>query len=81
LRAIIDDTTGPNAAELLGRRWAGAEQHGRNYMLINKVSINVLAPTEVEVMKSKLEPLLDASVDALEKSGKPARVFLEEYRK
>ena len=50
-------------------------------MLTNKVSISVLVLTEVEVMKSKLEPLLDASVDALEKSGKPARVFLEEYRK
>jgi TRAP-type C4-dicarboxylate transport system substrate-binding protein len=81
LRAIIDDTTGPNAAELLGRRWDGAEQHGRDYMLTNKVSIRVLAPTEVDAMKSKLEPLMEASIDALEKNGKPARAFLEEYRK
>ncbi len=81
LRAIIDDTTGPNAAELLGRRWDGAEQHGRDYMLTNKVSIKLFAPTEVDAMKSKLEPLLDASVDELEKSGKSARAFLEEYRK
>jgi TRAP-type C4-dicarboxylate transport system substrate-binding protein len=81
LRAIIDETTGPKAAELFGRRWDEAEQHGRDYMLANKVSIKLFAPTQVDVMKSKLEPLLDASVDALEKSGKPARVFLEEYRK
>ena len=50
-------------------------------MLTNKVSIKLFAPTEVDAMKSKLEPLLDASVDELEKSGKPARAFLEEYRK
>jgi TRAP-type C4-dicarboxylate transport system substrate-binding protein len=81
LRAIIDETTGPKAAELLGRRWDEAEKHGRDYMLTNKVSIKPLAPTQVDVMKSKLEPLLDASVDALEKSGKPARALLEEYRK
>ncbi len=81
LRTIIDETTGPKAAELLGRRWDEAQQHGRDYMLANKATITVFAPTEVDVMKSKLEPLLDAAVDELEKSGKPARAFLEEYRK
>jgi hypothetical protein len=32
-------------------------------------------------MKLKLEPLLEISVDALEKNGKPARAFLDEYKK
>ena len=81
LRAIIDETTGPNAAEIFGRRWDEAEKHGRDYMLANKVSITPLKPNQIEVMKSKLQPLLDASVDTLEKGGKPARAFLEEYRK
>jgi TRAP-type C4-dicarboxylate transport system substrate-binding protein len=81
LRALLDETTGPAAAERLGRSWDEAEERGRDYMRANKAAITALAPTEVDVMKAKLEPLLEASVNALEKSGKPARVFLAEYRK
>jgi TRAP-type C4-dicarboxylate transport system substrate-binding protein len=81
LRAIIDETTGPKAAERLGKRWDEAEQLGRDYMVTNKVSIKPLPPDQLAAMKLKLEPLLDGSVDALEKNGKPARAFLEEYRK
>jgi TRAP-type C4-dicarboxylate transport system substrate-binding protein len=81
LRAIIDETTGPRAAESLGQRWGEANQIGREYMLANKVSIKPLPPDQLAAMKLKLEPLLEISVDALEKNGKPARAFLDEYQK
>jgi TRAP-type transport system periplasmic protein len=81
LKSIIDQTTGPAAAEQLGKRWDGAEQHGREYIVAQKVSIEPLAATEIAKMKALFEPLLSASVSALEKSGKPAQELLDEYRK
>jgi TRAP-type C4-dicarboxylate transport system substrate-binding protein len=81
LKAIIDDTTGPKAAEALGLKWDEAERHGHDYMKSNNATITPLAADQVDIMKTTLAPLLDDSVDALEKSGKPARAFVDDYRK
>lgn len=81
LRQIIDDTTGPKAAEHVGQRWDEAEQRGRDYMTANKATLAALAPDQLDVMRRKLEPLRLDSVDALEKAAKPARAFLDEYTK
>jgi TRAP-type C4-dicarboxylate transport system substrate-binding protein len=80
LRAIIDETNGAKAAGLLGQRWDEAEQHGAGYMSANKASIRPLAAAELDGMKAKLDPLVEASIDALEKSGRPARAFVQEYK-
>ena len=80
LRAIVDDTTGPKAVEALGHNWDAAEQHGHDYMLANNAEIKSLDAAQVDSMKTILEPLLKDSVDALEKSGKPASAFLDAYR-
>lgn len=81
LKTIVDETTGTAAAIALGKRWDAAEQHGREYMVGQKVSIVTLAPDQVEKMKITLEPLLKASIDALEKQGKPAQALVDEYLK
>ena len=81
LKTIVDETTGPVAAVELGKRWDAAEQHGREYMLGQKVSIVNFAPDEAQKMKATLEPLLKASIDSLEKQGKPAQALMDEYFK
>jgi hypothetical protein len=47
----------------------------------NKATLAALAPDQLDVMRRKLEPLRQESVDALEKGAKPARAFLDEYTK
>ena len=81
LKAIIDDTTGPKAAEALGLKWDEAERHGHDYMKSNGATLSLLPPDQVDIMKTTLEPMLDESVAALEKAGKPAKAFVEAYRK
>ncbi len=79
LRALIDSTTSPKAAEQLGVRWDVAQQHGRDVMVAAKVGINTLAPAEVDKLKTVLTPLVQEDVDALDKAGKPASQLLQDY--
>ncbi len=81
LKAIVDETTGPAAAEALGRRWDAAESHGRDYMIAAKATVWTLAPAELDKMKAALQPIVAEAVDAIERSGKPAKAMLEEYRR
>lgn len=81
LKKIVDETTGPIAAVELGKRWDAAEQHGREYMVGQKVSIVTLAPDQIQKMRTTLEPVLKASIDAWEKQGKPAQALVDEYLK
>ena len=79
LRAVIDETTGPAAAEAFGARWDLAQQHGRDAMVAAKVGINTLAPAEVEKLRTMLQPLVRDDVALLDKAGKPASQFMEDY--
>ena len=81
LKAMIDETSGPAAAEVLGRRWDAAEQHGREYMQANKVNLHKMSEAELSKMRNDLQPLALEAIDALEKAGKPARAFIAEYRR
>ena len=81
LRAIIDGTCGPAAAEAIGRRWDAAEEHGREYMQANKVTLRPLGAPELGKMRGDLEPLTLEAIGALEKVGKPARAFVADYRR
>jgi len=81
LKKLIDATTGPAAAEDLGRQWDASEHEGRAYMLHNKAKINVFSPSTIEALQAQLKPLVENSIEALEKNGKPAREFLDAYRK
>ena len=79
LRAILDDTTGPGAAEKLGVRWDAAQQHGRDAMLAAKVDLNTLPLAEMDKLRTALQPLVAEAVAALDKSGKPATQLLADY--
>lgn len=79
LRAIVDETCGPAAAERLGARWDAAEAHGRDAMLAAGVKINALPPAEVERLRETLRPMVKEAVDALDKAGKPATQFMADY--
>ncbi len=79
LRAILDETTGPGAAEKFGARWDVAQQHGRDAMLAAKVGINTLPPEEMEKLRTTLQPLVAEAAAALDKSGKPASQLLADY--
>ena len=50
-------------------------------MKANGATLSSLPPDQVDIMKTTLEPMLDESVAALEKAGKPAKAFVDAYRK
>ena len=79
LRAILDETCGPGAAEKLGARWDAAQKHGREAMLAAKVGINTLPPAETEKLHTVLQPMVAEAAAVLDKAGKPASQFLADY--
>lgn len=81
LKAIIDKTTGPAAAEQFGKEWDAAEKHGRDREVAQGVQIITLSDADIERMKKLVAPNVDAAIAALEKDGKPARKFYDEYLK
>ena len=81
LKKLIDDTTGPARAAMVGAAFDESEKAGRDYMLAKKVTITTLPDQELKAVKAALAPIVDKSVDAVEKAGKPGRKFLEAYTK
>jgi TRAP-type C4-dicarboxylate transport system substrate-binding protein len=81
LKALIDKTTGPAAAEAFGTAWAEAETHGKAAMLKQGVQVIKLPDAEVAKMKKIFAPQIDDGIAALEKRGMPARKFYEAYTK
>jgi TRAP-type C4-dicarboxylate transport system substrate-binding protein len=80
LRDILDASAGAKAAGRVGQLWDAAEQHGREYMLANNAVMKPLPPAELDAVKARLAPLTEESIQALEKNGKPAKAFVEDYR-
>jgi TRAP-type transport system periplasmic protein len=81
LKEIIENTTGVAQADRFGAAFDAAEQAGRDYMISRGVQITTLAPEELAKLKTLLEPITAASVEALERQGKPARALLADYRR
>lgn len=81
LKAIIDKTSGPEAAARFGKEWEAAEQHGRDREIAQGVEIITLPEADVSKMKRLMAPHFEAALAALEKDGKPARKFFEDYLK
>jgi TRAP-type C4-dicarboxylate transport system substrate-binding protein len=81
LRTLIDETTGPAAAEQLGVRWDAADAHGRAAMLAAHVEINTLDPQALAEMHKAIQPLIDDAIASVEKDGKPAKAFFAAYTK
>jgi TRAP-type C4-dicarboxylate transport system substrate-binding protein len=79
LKALIDKSTGPAGAEKFGREWEAAERHGRDEEIKQGVQMHMLPDTDVAELKRRLAPRVEEAVAALEKDGKPARKFYEDY--
>jgi TRAP-type transport system periplasmic protein len=81
LRALIDKTTGPEAAAKFGAMWDEAERDGKTAMLAKGTQVSTLAKDQLDEMKSIFRPQIDAAVAEVEAQGKPARKFFEAYLK
>jgi TRAP-type transport system periplasmic protein len=81
LKALIDKTTGPAAAEAFGKLWDEAELHGKASLTAKGVRISVMPADEVGKLKALFAPQIDKAVDEAEKQGKPGRAFFEAYSK
>jgi TRAP-type transport system periplasmic protein len=79
LRALIDKSTGAAAAERFGKEWEAAEKHGRDEEIKQGVQIHTLPDADVAEIKRRIAPRVEEAIAALEKAGKPARKFYEEY--
>jgi TRAP-type transport system periplasmic protein len=81
LKALIDKSTGPAAAEKFGKQWEAEEKRARDELIKQGVQIHVLSEADVAEIKRRVAPQVEAAVAAVEKAGKPGRKFLEEYIK
>jgi TRAP-type C4-dicarboxylate transport system substrate-binding protein len=81
LKALIDKTTGPLAAEDFGKAWDEAEVHGKESLVAKGVQVTVLAADETSRMKKVVAPQIEAAISEVEKKAQPGRKFFEEYTK
>lgn len=79
LKALIDKTTGPDAAERFGKSWDEGEAQGKKQMLSEGVEVLVLPPDEVAKLKAAVASQVDDAIATLEKKGLPARQFYQAY--
>jgi TRAP-type C4-dicarboxylate transport system substrate-binding protein len=81
LRALIDKTTGPAAAQTFGAAWDGAEVEGKMSMTAKGVKQVTLQDAEVARLKSMVAPQVEAAIAGLESKGVPARAFHQAFVK
>jgi TRAP-type C4-dicarboxylate transport system substrate-binding protein len=81
LKALIDKTSGPAAAEQYGKMWEAAERHGREEFIKQGVQIHTLSDADVAELKKRMAPKIEEAIAAVDKTGKPGRKFFEEYIK
>lgn len=81
LKALIDKTTGPAAAEKFGASWDEGEGEGKKQMTDQGVQVTVLAPEEVTKMKTAFGPQVKEAIQALAQKGMPAQQFYDAYTK
>jgi TRAP-type transport system periplasmic protein len=81
LKALIDKTTGPQAAWKFGKELDEAELHGKERFTSKGVEIIELPDAEVAKMKKLFAPQVDKAIEVVEKQGKPGRKFYQEFTK
>lgn len=79
LKALIDETTGPDAAEAFGENWDQAEVDGKESLMAKGVKINKLSEEQIAEMKELLAPQVEEAIKAVEEMGRPGRAFFEAY--
>jgi TRAP-type C4-dicarboxylate transport system substrate-binding protein len=78
LRAMIDETTGPAAAERVGALYDQAEDEGRAYLKAANVEIVDLTPGERAAFEDAVKPVTETLlVKAQEKNGKARQLYQE----
>ena len=82
LRAILDKESGVAGAMSFAKDWQDFEAFARNFEITKKgLKIITLPPADVAKMKELAKPIVEKSIAALEKQGKPAREFFAAYTK
>jgi TRAP-type transport system periplasmic protein len=81
LRALIDKTTGPEAAAKFGAMWDAAERDGKTAMLAKGTQVSTLAKDQLDEMKAIFKPQIDTAVGEVDSQGKPGRKFFEAFLK
>ena len=82
LRAILDKEAGVSGAMSFAKDWQDFEAFARNFEITKKgLKIITLPPADVAKMKELAKPIVEKSIAALEKQGKPAREFYAAYTK
>ncbi len=77
LRQLIDQTTGPAAAERMGKLLDDAEIEGRAYMTSKGVQITPFTAATQSEMQAAVKPVIDDSIGKLEAKGQPARIIYD----
>lgn len=80
LRALIDETTGVQAARRVGAKYDEAEAVGRRYLLDNKAEIFVPTVEQLQAFKTPVMPLVKETIDADQAKGLPAQKFYDALR-
>lgn len=80
LQQLIDDTTGKEAARIVGQRWDAIEPVGREYMRSNGVEIIELSDEQRAVFARAADHLFEERIAAAEAQGLPAREFMARLR-
>ena len=82
LRAILDKESGVAGAVSFAKDWQDFEKFARNFEITKSgLKIITLPPADVAKMKELAKPIVEKSIAALEKQGKPAREFYAAYTK
>ena len=81
LKALIDKSVGPAAAQAFGAAWDKAEVEGKASMTAKGVTQNTLPAAEVTKFKALVEPQVETAVAAIEAKGQPGRAFYQEFLK
>jgi TRAP-type C4-dicarboxylate transport system substrate-binding protein len=79
LKALIDKTSGPAAAEQYGKLWEAAEKFAREEFIKQGVQMHTLSDADVAEIKKRMAPKIEEAIAAVDKAGKPGRKFYEEY--
>jgi TRAP-type C4-dicarboxylate transport system substrate-binding protein len=81
LKALVDKTVGPAAAQAFGAAWDKAEIDGKASMTAKGVTQNTMPAAEVAKFKALVAPQVEVALSALEAKGQPARAFYQEFLK
>ncbi|PKP70745.1 MAG: hypothetical protein CVT82_04460 [Alphaproteobacteria bacterium HGW-Alphaproteobacteria-4] len=78
-QALIVATTGVDRAAAFGAMWDAGEEEGRAYVQSKGVKIVTLADDQKAALFEAITPIIDATISAVEATGKPGRAFYTAY--